>query len=249
MKVKENRKMKNSINEDMLTRQKGITLIVLVITIIILLILAGVTINMALGDNGLFSKSKEAVQKYKDADEKEAIQLALATGEILKNLDAEESDSIGIKLYDKTVENGSKWNIIVMNDGSKKTYGTGYTFLEKGSELPGYGKINKAWLISDSTSEMIELEDNEYTNLSFGEGLGTTNGLMFNLDSSIIEGNNSKVELEKALGNNVELINFDWSENSGVNNGTFILDGVDDYIRVKLDEEGKSELGQRRIYI
>lgn len=36
--------------------EHGITLVALVVTIIILLILAGVTINMALGDNGLFIK-------------------------------------------------------------------------------------------------------------------------------------------------------------------------------------------------
>ena len=37
---------------------KGITLIALVITIIILLILAGVTISMVLGDNGLLDREK-----------------------------------------------------------------------------------------------------------------------------------------------------------------------------------------------
>lgn len=38
-------------------RQKGITLIALVITIIILLILAGVTIAMLTGENGILRKS------------------------------------------------------------------------------------------------------------------------------------------------------------------------------------------------
>ncbi len=51
---------------------KGITLIALVVTIIILLILAGVTINVALGDNGLFKKSQEAVNRYKSAEANEA---------------------------------------------------------------------------------------------------------------------------------------------------------------------------------
>ena len=43
---------------------KGITLISLVITIIILIILAGITINLSLGENGLFGRAKEARDKY-----------------------------------------------------------------------------------------------------------------------------------------------------------------------------------------
>ncbi len=44
---------------------QGITIIALVITIIILLILAGIVLNLALGNNGLFSMAKSAVEKYK----------------------------------------------------------------------------------------------------------------------------------------------------------------------------------------
>lgn len=50
---------------------KAITLIALIITIIVLLILAGVIINMILGENGLFNKSKTSVGKYENAQEKE----------------------------------------------------------------------------------------------------------------------------------------------------------------------------------
>ncbi len=57
-------------------QEQGITLIALVVTIIILLILAGVTLNIALSDNGLFSKTKKATEDYKEAqeDEKEKIE-------------------------------------------------------------------------------------------------------------------------------------------------------------------------------
>lgn len=40
--------------------ERGITLIALVVTIVVLLILAGVTITYALGDNGLFGTAKKA---------------------------------------------------------------------------------------------------------------------------------------------------------------------------------------------
>ena len=44
----------------MLKKQKGITLIALVVTIVVLLILAGVTINLLLDENGIIVKSKDA---------------------------------------------------------------------------------------------------------------------------------------------------------------------------------------------
>lgn len=51
--------------------EKGITLVALVITIIILIMLAGVTINLALGENGLIQKSKLSVSKYKETQQNE----------------------------------------------------------------------------------------------------------------------------------------------------------------------------------
>ena len=53
-------------------KEKGITLIALVVTIIILLILAGVTLNMAMNGDGLFSRARNAAEKYKKAQEDEA---------------------------------------------------------------------------------------------------------------------------------------------------------------------------------
>ncbi len=52
-------------------QEQGITLIALVVTIIILLILAGVTLNIALSDNGLFSKTKKATEDYKEVQSEE----------------------------------------------------------------------------------------------------------------------------------------------------------------------------------
>ena len=52
-------------------QERGITLIALVVTIVILLILAGVTLNVALSDNGLFDKTKKAAEEYKQAQSEE----------------------------------------------------------------------------------------------------------------------------------------------------------------------------------
>ncbi len=58
-------------------KEKGITLIALVVTIILLLILAGVTISQIAGSNGLFQRARQAVEKYKNSAEEEQIQIGM----------------------------------------------------------------------------------------------------------------------------------------------------------------------------
>jgi len=60
--------------------QKGITLIALVITIIVLLILAGVTINMVLGEDGIIKQAQDAkfAQKFAAVEE----QVRILAGEL-----------------------------------------------------------------------------------------------------------------------------------------------------------------------
>ena len=58
---------------------KGITLIALVVTVIVLLILAGVTINLTVGDNGLFKRAQNAVDTWQMAEENEQSEMEQAT--------------------------------------------------------------------------------------------------------------------------------------------------------------------------
>ena len=58
-------------------KEKGITLIALVITIIVLLILAGVSIAMLTGDNGILTQARNAKEETEKASELEGIQLAV----------------------------------------------------------------------------------------------------------------------------------------------------------------------------
>ena len=50
-----------------LQKEKGITLVALVVTIVVLLILAGVSINLVLGKNGLITQAQEAKRKTEEA--------------------------------------------------------------------------------------------------------------------------------------------------------------------------------------
>ena len=56
-------------------KERGITLVSLVVTIIILIILAGVSINLTLGENGIITKSKQAKEKTEQAKLNEEVAL------------------------------------------------------------------------------------------------------------------------------------------------------------------------------
>lgn len=58
-------------------KDRGITLIALVITIIVLIILAGVSINLVLGENGILVKAKQGKEEYAQASAKEKLELVL----------------------------------------------------------------------------------------------------------------------------------------------------------------------------
>ena len=55
-------------------KSRGITLIALVVTIIILLILAGISISMLTGQNVILNRAVEAKEKTQVANEKEQYQ-------------------------------------------------------------------------------------------------------------------------------------------------------------------------------
>ena len=91
----------------------GITLIALIITIIVLLILAGVTLNMVMGENGIFGKANNAKNKTEVAQYEEELRmcvLELQTEEASNgrtfNMDTirDNLDTYTQKLEDETIE-------------------------------------------------------------------------------------------------------------------------------------------------
>ena len=57
--------------------EKAITLIALVVTIVILLILAGVTITMTLGQNGLFTRAREGAAVYNESEARDDLSMLI----------------------------------------------------------------------------------------------------------------------------------------------------------------------------
>ena len=56
-------------------KQKGVTLVALVVTIIVLIILAGISINLVLGDNGIITIAKKAKENIELAKIEEETQI------------------------------------------------------------------------------------------------------------------------------------------------------------------------------
>mgnify|MGYP004497032403 CR=1 FL=1 len=136
---------------------KGITLIALVVTIIVLIILAGVSINLVFGNLGIVTKAKEAKRMQEQAELNEQIALGELSNEIDKTLGTPTQKQI------KTVEE-------LKNAG---TYMTEPTTLKDSNE--NLIKVPKGFKIAEDSgknvTEGIVIEDNDII-----EGIGNNRG-------------------------------------------------------------------------
>ena len=69
--------LKKKEKQHIVANEKAITLIALVVTIVILLILAGVTITMTLGQNGLFTRAREGAAAYNESEVRDDLSMLI----------------------------------------------------------------------------------------------------------------------------------------------------------------------------
>ena len=206
--------------QDKIKEIKGITLIALVITIVVLLILAGVSIATLTGDNGILTQAQNAKEETEISSEKEAIQLTM----INREMSDDEKYNIGEELRDRTLANGDNWKIVSIND-TGKVYGTNYYYVGKGTNLENYGETKHEWIINYNTGEVVELRDEGYTKLAYGENLAVTDGIILNADPINMSNGHS-------WGDGVTVYGMINGDGYGWNETEFKLDGVNDYIEV-----------------
>ena len=205
----------------------GITLIALVISIIIMLILAGVSIGMITGENGLFGQTKKAVKSYDTASEMEALSLSVVNYNITNN----EADKLGEKLSKMSTITGDWKNVIV----GENTYKDGWYLVEKDNEITGYGKAKLNWLINYDTGEIIELKDGEYTIASANaSGAIVDETLKLNIDPS-------NMQDESQWGDGIKFVGNSGSSESGVKETEIKFDGVDDFLELENVEIEESD--------
>ena len=94
------------------SNNKGITLIALVITIIVLIILAGVSISMLIGNDGIIEKAKQAAEKTDKAAEKEHQDLQNLLDQLNDSLSNEPviEDDEPLPTIAEAIESGNQFN-------------------------------------------------------------------------------------------------------------------------------------------
>lgn len=110
-----------------LQEKKGITLVALVITIIVLIILAGVSINLVLGDNGILQQAKVAKQSTNLASAKEKLELLLA--DIKTDIITQEDREIDISDCNKLKNKKDVTSVQELSSSTASVEYLGYTFL------------------------------------------------------------------------------------------------------------------------
>ena len=102
----------------MLNSKKGITLIALVVTVVVLIILAGVSINAVVGDDGIIKKAQESANLTKESEAKEIIDRAVLEFRLTEGYDTLE-DFLKTKVPNKidSVTNNGDGTLNVSKNG------------------------------------------------------------------------------------------------------------------------------------
>ena len=196
-----------------LKESKGITLIALVITIIVLLILAGVTIATLTGDNGILGKANDAKTQTEQAKEDENLKIAIAGSygtdgklnlkDLKDNLKNQGISSNSNEFPLEVIVNGEKKKIdangnIIESIQSLKTKGT--VFNDTTTLEDTYGNqvtIPKGFKIaSDSATDVtggIVIEDATYTKTKGSQFVWIPVGTG---ENAIKKANNGTVEIK-----------------------------------------------------
>lgn len=101
---------------------KGITLLALIVTIIVLLILAGISVSALTGDNSIIKQAGNAKNESENAKEREALELAVvkAMGKDQRGNIAEDKLRPELEGYNATIEKIGKRFIVTFNTSGKK---------------------------------------------------------------------------------------------------------------------------------
>ena len=170
-----------------LKEKRGITLIALVITIIVLLILAGVSIAMLTGDNGILTQATEAKEKNTIGGEKEQISLALQSLRMKKQAENVTNEITVSELDEQLKYDGAK-NVEVdnVNGYLRVKYGDSkneYTVDQSGN-IESEGEITQPENIAKSWEAVSKLDTTwfSYNDLS-------SSNKKANVNAPVLKGN------------------------------------------------------------
>ena len=195
-------------------KENGITLIALVVTIILLLLLAGVTISQIAGSNGLFQRTRQTVEKYKNSAEEEQIQIGMleqyvSDFSVVGGSEGEEEKALvsikegGLEVTGNVKEQTITVKVIVIGEASKIEYSidNGITWKpEEGEEVTKiekegteeketeYTYIFKELELGKSYFVRIKIYDVNGKNIEIISEVVTLNYVMTAMEEDVLEG-------------------------------------------------------------
>ena len=199
--LRKREKKSDSINLKTNLYNKGITLIALVVTIIILLILVGVTISQITGENGLIRKAKEAVERYKNASEQEQIQLENTESKL--KIDNGLSGQIGFRAS-------------CLNAGTTQSIEIDVSNMDTLFYDLRFGNISSRDIVMQSTNNLINIDKTGQNGTDMFNALFNTQKLSKSIDVSEL----SKFKISfTASGNSGSYgsYGFIWSDKADIN--------------------------------
>lgn len=181
----------------------GITLIALVISIIVMLILAGVSLNATIGENGIVTRAQEAAKQHKIATELENLNLELAKMNIdTISLDSNETIS---EIIDNLISSKIVTRAVTRADGT--SYIVGYD-IETGEQYFFVATDENTYKISRGNDGILAAEL-----VSEASGGDVSGGYtLVTLDNFTNSNNDSLPESEKGkykITSNAEVAFFD----------------------------------------
>lgn len=183
-------------------KENGITLIALIITIIVLLILAGISVSMLMGENGILTQANNAKKKSEESKEVESIEVAFLSAqtknpyEISQEKIEKELNNSNYKVsfdgdYYKVISNDTKNEYIFDQYGNIQEKGK-YYYDSENVISDGNIKIN----VGDSINYRAEEpENNQYISSAEKNGYANQSFTFQNDLQWVVLGVNNKGEL------------------------------------------------------
>ena len=177
--------------KEKLRKVKGITLIALVITIIVLLILAGVSIAILTGENGILTKTNDSILQTEIANVAERINLISYENRIAQDAQGEKVDTIEYLKDEEMLDNNN-----IINTKNLLGEETKYGKYEEGKTTDVYKIQNNEVVYINSNGEIItrigiSVVTAAYTDKDFVTTWEVEAGDELILPISLDEGNNN----------------------------------------------------------
>ena len=196
-------------------KENGITLIATVVTVIVLLILAGVSIAMLTSENGILNQARKAKELIEIASEEEYIRLIITEEALTKEKIGEELKEVKFNTVEDTTS--------IIDSETGTIYANGWYYL-KTEDVNDYD-LKNSYIINYETVEFVKYNEEKHRIVT-NELLCIKEGLVYSADPKNITNSNS-------WGDAI-LHNFkEGEENSGWTENSLMFDGIDDGIEVK----------------